>query len=772
MKRILRALLAAAAALACLLVFSAALAGALKEDAARTGTLEEDIAEYKSAETVDGQLSILSRLAEDHADEIETGGWISGLRVQIAADLPAGLIPGNYEEYGYTKADTFPKETRGHKFIAIYLERNGSKTELAGDWLARFPREMRAASLAEAEYALVAEGWWTPSGYRYIPAGSSSHRDYAAYVLDLKTGAARRFWSHRNGAKTSGTIGNLSGDNMSASDMWYSLRSSVWGTMRYELGSGTALLFSATGKYCYLKGYEGEPAAVEIPSQVEGYTVNTLWRNCFSGCGTLTGVVLPDTVKEIYSNAFKGCSALESVVLPDGLEAIYNAAFRDCSRLRDIRLPAGLKTLSSEAFYSASALTGVTVPGSVEKLPSSLFRYCSKLSRVVVEEGVASLGDDDFGNCPNLAFIYLPASVSRATGLESISAGAVIYAPEGSYALKWAKDNGREAVACASPDGMPAVEYLTEGDFEFRVIGGDAMLSAYLGEDAEITVPETVSGLEVAGLLHRSLVACGTLEKVTLPESIRTIAYRAIESAKDKYDFHVYIGNPECEIEAEGIRPYPNNSAYTVTVHAPEGSSAQRYVTDTDNADIRFETWGEGVDPASRTLRDALTLARGVQHSVIVFWQTCDQAEYSLLSAVPDYDISKPQGVVLLRVTEGSLTDPTLQMAGPQNAVKMYATLSNSQTDMAYARAATRTARNAQLKPAADGVSAVAVLSYGDDWILVSLMQDGNAQAILYRPDPAAGELTAGYIADIAARNGVTGECVFYSTAEFSAIAK
>ena len=40
------------------------------------------------------------------------------------------------------------------------------------------------------------------------------------------------------------------------------------------------------------------------------------------------------------------------------------------------------------------------------------------------------------------------------------------------------------------------MEYVTEGDFEFRLVGDEVMLSAYLGGDAEIEVPETVGGLE------------------------------------------------------------------------------------------------------------------------------------------------------------------------------------------------------------------------------------------------------------------------------------
>ncbi len=67
------------------------------------------------------QLDFLSRQADTYAAELEASSWNVNLRVKCADDLPEELNPMNFEEYGYTKADAFPEETRGHKFIALYI---------------------------------------------------------------------------------------------------------------------------------------------------------------------------------------------------------------------------------------------------------------------------------------------------------------------------------------------------------------------------------------------------------------------------------------------------------------------------------------------------------------------------------------------------------------------------------------------------------------------------------------------------------------------------
>lgn len=736
-------------------------------------TLQEDAEAYRNAATFAEQVELLSQLAETHADELESGGWDVTLRAACAEGYPADLIPMNFDTYGSEKAETFPAEALGHKFLAFYIARDGEAPELAGEWLARFPKGMRAATPEEAEYAFVVEGWWTPSGYNYIPPASSSHRDYAAYVLNLQTRKAVRIWGHRNSAKSSGKIGQLSGDSMSSAALWESFRTLVLGEMRWDLGGGAALLFTPTGANCFLKGYEGEPVDVEVPAEVEGHPVTFTGTSALSACASLRSIVLPEGLTKIGSSSFRYCSALESVTLPSTLTVIAANAFNDCDALRTLDLPQGLQEIGSYAFSASDALERIRIPGSVTRLGEEILYSCTSLIQVIVEEGVTSLSEEAMRLDRRLAAVYLPASLtSTYYGLSDLDSHTVIYAPENSEALKWARENGREAVACAEPENMPQAEYVTEGNLLFRIFRGEAALAACNGETEEVTVPETAGGFPVTSVLTGAVYDLDGVRSVTLPESVREIRYRAVESGREIRELHVYIPNPDCVIKVEGIRPYQFAAGYTVTVHAPDGSAVRRYVTDAGYPEnILFEAMGGDVDPNLRTLRDAYALAVRLQESAAEFWQTCDPEEYSLFSAVSGYEIGEPPAAAVLRVSEADLTDSALVMAGKGNALKMYATQENIRTNAAYARAASQTAQTAQLTPVADGVSAVVVLAYENDWILVSLMQDGNAQAILLTT--ASGtpeELTAGYVTETAAGYGVTGECTLYTTETFRSL--
>lgn len=112
------------------------------------------------------------------------------------------------------------------------------------------------------------------------------------------------------------------------------------------------------------------------------------------------------------------------------------------------------------------------VRGSVKKLvigkgitsiPAEEFRYFDKLKEVTIKEGLKTIGKQAFYSCGNLNKIIIPASVT-SIGKECLATGyywiggkpvvnAKIYAPKGSYAIKYAKKNGI-AYAVSSTTGI------------------------------------------------------------------------------------------------------------------------------------------------------------------------------------------------------------------------------------------------------------------------------------------------------------------------------
>ncbi len=756
--------------LVCLLVFySATLAD----------MLQDDIQALRQAGTFDAQLAVLNKTAAENAAELESDGWENSYTVTAAPGLPGHLIPEDWDKLTFTETDSLPDAMRGRKFIALYCAGN-SAPEFAGDLLARMPAEMRAASLAEAEYALIVRWHKVESGIKYIISTTSYHRDYEAYAVDLKTGESVRFWAQRNGAKGSGKINALDGDLFSQQELWTILRAYVYRELRHELADGSMLVFGVTGENCYLKRAELAEGATElvIPGEVEGYTVTEIAKKCLMSHQTLRSVVLSEGLKRISDSAFYNCTALESVTLPDTLEIIGEEAFRACSSLRQIELPASLRTLGRAALMDNPSIRRMMLPGSIGEIRRHLLAYCDTLARVVVGEGITGVSERALMYSDNIACIYFPASLTSGLFDAELTKSAVIYAPEGSRALTWAKENGYECVVCPGPDAMPPVEYFIEGDFEFRTFRGEVALSAYLGSGANVVVPENAGGVPVTCVLPHAIDDLSHVESVTLPQSVRTVRFGAIcahggSNNRKVSPFHLYVSSPETAFEEGSVRRYGGNET-TVTIHAPEGSAAQRYVTETTDEPLAFEPWGEGVDPDARSVSDAVALAGQVQESIASFWQTCDRKEYAWLGRIPDYNMSAPNAAAVLRVTQQQFDELTVLMGNPGNVAASFAYIVNTQFSLPYARAAAKTAQTAQVDPVADGSCAFVVLCYQTDIVFAALDGHGNAQAALICSSPKIIEMISpDYVQEIAAQQGVMGgACTVFREGELSALLK
>ena len=67
------------------------------------------------------------------------------------------------------------------------------------------------------------------------------------------------------------------------------------------------------GTYCAITGYTGKDSEIIIPSEINGYCVQSLSANVFAGNLTIKKIILPETIESIGNNAFKGCSQLEYI---------------------------------------------------------------------------------------------------------------------------------------------------------------------------------------------------------------------------------------------------------------------------------------------------------------------------------------------------------------------------------------------------------------------------------------------------------------------------
>lgn len=176
--------------------------------------------------------------------------------------------------------------------------------------------------------------------------------------------------------------------------------------------------------------YEGEGAAVyNIPGEYKGLEVTEIAGDCYKLSDNLIEVNIPDSITKIGYGSFAFCENLETVNMGNGVEIIEDSAFIGCSKLQNLTLSENLKEIMSGAFCACESIKKVTIP-----------------------KGVTTLEEVAFGGCTSLEEAHIPASVTemKGTGQSGVFTDCsklTIYAPAGSYAEQYAKDNGIPFVA-------------------------------------------------------------------------------------------------------------------------------------------------------------------------------------------------------------------------------------------------------------------------------------------------------------------------------------
>ena len=273
-----------------------------------------------------------------------------------------------------------------------------------------------------------------------------------------------------------------------------------------------------------LTAYTGSDTEIIIPD-----TVTAIGNGVFSGRTDLKNVALPYGLTKIGDNAFKDCSALESITIPDSVKSIGNSAFYNCSGLSgDLVIPDSVNEVKSYAFYGCSGFDGtltlsdemtavanhtfngctrftgiLEIPDSIKTVGYGAFYDCKAISGVVFGAGVTRIyvdySSNAFKNCPgvetvtflgkeppivnnsNLSTVSYSEQVSRLFGSDGFSGLTTIYVPAGSYGV----------YSSAYGDFLQTKTRIKVKNTEEFIIENHVLV-AYIGDDAEVTVPADV----------------------------------------------------------------------------------------------------------------------------------------------------------------------------------------------------------------------------------------------------------------------------------------
>ena len=252
----------------------------------------------------------------------------------------------------------------------------------------------------------------------------------------------------------------------------------------------------------------------------------------FSGCFSLTTVVIPDSVTDIGNGSFNQCEGLSSIVLPDSVTSIGDNAFYGCSSLKSVEIPNGISVIKEKTFSNCRQLEEVYIPDTVKSIGSMAFARTG-LVKVSLPNGLTSIANHVFYDCSQLKMIWIPNSVNSIgentfTGCSSEL--VILFESESSPSGSWSYYSS-----------IPAIH--------FGVSYSCAHYWLELSDDIEsLTIPEYISLIPAFAFYNNSTLVsinisnsvekigdsafagCSSLSSIIIPDSITSIGIKAFSN--------------------------------------------------------------------------------------------------------------------------------------------------------------------------------------------------------------------------------------------------
>lgn len=228
----------------------------------------------------------------------------------------------------------------------------------------------------------------------------------------------------------------------------------------------------------------------------------------FDGCTALTDIIFEEGITKIPNGAFAG-SGIREIEIPETVTEIGEYAFSNCETLRNIQLPENLEIIGDRAFQNCSILKRLSLPSALTYLGSYAFQYCYDLTDVEIPAGIGTIQSYTFRNCTSLQTVKIAESVTaiNAYAFSGCNSLKKISVPETVTSIA---ENAFRDVICesAGPAG---------GGYDYEFAWKDAIPENAFRDIASITSVVIPEGITSIG---RYAFSRSGVKKIELPDSV------------------------------------------------------------------------------------------------------------------------------------------------------------------------------------------------------------------------------------------------------------